>query len=421
MRPPRGQPPPGPGQPLRAGGEAGQPQRPPPPHPSRESPPPAPGPRPIPAAAAAAQLSRPGTRTRERQGTDRDRDRDRRRSAGRRGPRRARAGHRYGSPEGPCRARGGHGRPPPLRPRRRLRKGNRKRRALSRFPLRPPRQPAAAHGRSAPRAAHDPGVAGTRQLPLPRAPRCCPPAPGASRPAVRPEAARPLLACPPRVAWHWAGPSRLGLGWEGTGSIHRLGHDSTPTSLSCPVSAHAGALALVSGTPLPASLHTYQLNRELNATHLLGRLSFPLYRSSPRDLREVPHAVTGYLRPIKAAFHAGRAVHYVWEQQPGCTASIAKRSPGEARGKQVRPRSALRCSVKEDQLLTATYACKVQRDKQGSCFLEPHQLWWVQLAAVRTTIPQQKAMAQLQVIIPSYHLSNTAARSHGNRDANVSV
>ncbi|KAM9640196.1 uncharacterized protein ACIBXB_014184 [Morphnus guianensis] len=62
MRPPRGQPPPGPGQPLRAGGEAGQPQRPPPPHPSRESPPPAPGPRPIPA--AAAQLSRPGTRTR---------------------------------------------------------------------------------------------------------------------------------------------------------------------------------------------------------------------------------------------------------------------------------------------------------------------------------------------------------------------
>lgn len=58
---------------------------------------------------------------------------------------------------------------------------------------------------------------------------------------------------------------------------------------------------MVSGTPLPASLHTYQLNRELNATHLLGRLSFPLYRSSPRDLREVPHAVTGYLRPIKAA------------------------------------------------------------------------------------------------------------------------
>ncbi|KAM6060021.1 ceroid-lipofuscinosis neuronal protein 6 isoform 1-T1 [Theristicus caerulescens] len=62
------------------------------------------------------------------------------------------------------------------------------------------------------------------------------------------------------------------------------------------------------------------------------------------------------MRPIKATFCAGRAVHYVWEQRPGCAASIAERSPGEARGKRVRPRSALRCSVKEDQLLTATYA-----------------------------------------------------------------
>lgn len=57
---------------------------------------------------------------------------------------------------------------------------------------------------------------------------------------------------------------------------------------------------MVSGTPLPASLHASQLNRELNASLLLGHLSFPPYRSSPRDLQEVPRAVTSYMRPIKA-------------------------------------------------------------------------------------------------------------------------
>ncbi|XP_075362745.1 uncharacterized protein LOC142411970 [Mycteria americana] len=356
MRPPRG-------------GAAPAPPRPPPPppHPPREPPPPAPGPRPIPGAAAPRSCpgrgAAAGTRTRGpaagtalRGGPGERRGADRAAAAppaaeGRAAPRRAR-GTGTGRRKGPAGRAAGTGlrrrsAPPPT--------PEAKPEAPRPLPLPPGNrwQRTDVPGRGRHRTA-----AGSEAVPFRRAPR------GHTAP-VRPGAARPPLACPPRVAWHWAGPSWLPF--EGTSSFHRLGRDSTPTSLSCPVSAHAGASSLVSGTPLPASLHACQLNRELNATHLLGRLSFPLYGSSPRDLQEVPHAETSYVRPRKAPFCAGRAVHYVWEQRPGCAAGIAKRSPGEARGKQVRPRSALRCSVKEDQLLTATYVCKVQRDKQGSC------------------------------------------------------
>ncbi|XP_052662974.1 basic salivary proline-rich protein 4-like [Harpia harpyja] len=340
MRPPRGQPPPGPGQPLRAGGEAGQPQRPPPPHPSRESPPP-------------SGKARTGTGT----GTGAAPPAAEGRAARARG---TATGRRKG-PAGRAAGTGVRRRSAPAAD------SGRETGSAAPFPVSPSNPPGNRRQRTdvpARGRLTTPGWEGRGSLPSPGTPVL------PARPPPGPHgqlSGRRLHGLPWPALLGWPGTGLGPPGSEGTGSFHRLGHDSTPKSLSCPVSAHTGALSLVSGTPLPASLHAYQLNRELNATHLLGCLSFPLYRSSPRDLREVPHAVTGYLRPIKATFRAGRAVHYVWEQQPGCTASIAKRSPGEARGKRVRPRSALWCSVKEDQLLTAMYACKVQRDKQGSC------------------------------------------------------
>ncbi|KAK2539346.1 hypothetical protein Q9966_005069 [Columba livia] len=242
MRPPRGQPPPGPGQPFRAGGETGLPQRPPPP-----PPPPHPGPRPIPGATT-AQLPRqrcrsgdanprPSRRPRPPGGPD-----ERQRSARARRRARASATGRRKGPAGRAAATGVRHRSAPA--------ADSGSETGSFAPLRVPPQPGQRTG-----------VPGRGRLLPPPAGDCT---------------ASHGLAWPPRV------------GWGRDQQLFHLDHDPIPAPLCLRTRR-----SFIPGFRDTTSLHVYHLNRELNNPPAHPPLR-PQHRSPPRAPRQVPRAVTSY-------------------------------------------------------------------------------------------------------------------------------
>lgn len=175
------------------------------------------------------------------------------------------------------------------------------------------------------------------------------------------------------VGFRWA---EFGFVWlssffsfQGTSSFHRLGHDSTQQTSQhmYPVTTTS---SLVSGTPSPDPLHAYQLNQELNAPRLHGRLSFPPHRCPQRPSGDASHCDElhetdkGHKQQlfVESLAQAGPCIMY-----GSSSLAMWPKEPWKGKRKQVKTAVSSACSVGEDQLLTATYVCKAQCDKPGSC------------------------------------------------------